>query len=246
MKRFFMILGLLSLVMGQSADSLFQLGNKYYTAEKYQQAANVYEQLSRRVAHEDLYLNLGNSYFRMGQMGNAIWAYEKGNALSPRDSDINYNLKFVRSQIRDRILPPDDFFLVAFYRAIVEKLTVPDLITLGGLIFMLLGFLYVLQLQSFFTEKLASIANGTLLLSIFATGWIMLDKYWDVSDQQKGIVIVTAVDVRSGPVKRGENVVFQIHEGTKAEITTTQTGWYEVILLDGKKGWVPASQMRLL
>ena len=246
MKRFFMILSLLSLVMGQSADSLFQLGNKYYTAEKYQQAANVYEQLSRRVAHEDLYLNLGNSYFRMGQMGNAIWAYEKGNALSPRDSDINYNLKFVRSQIRDRILPPDDFFLVAFYRAIVEKLTVPDLITLGGLIFMLLGFLYVLQLQSVFTEKLASVANGTLLLSIFVTGWIMLDKYWDVSEKQKAIVIVRAVDVRSGPIRRGENVVFQIHEGTKAEITITQTGWYEVILLDGKKGWVPATQMRLL
>jgi uncharacterized protein YgiM (DUF1202 family) len=74
----------------------------------------------------------------------------------------------------------------------------------------------------------------------------MLDKYWDVSDKQEGIVIASAVDVRSAPIARGENVVFRIHEGTKVDITTMQPGWYEVILLDGKKGWIPAEEVRTL
>ena len=74
----------------------------------------------------------------------------------------------------------------------------------------------------------------------------MLDKYWDVSDQHEGIIIASAIDVRSSPIARGENVVFRIHEGTKVEITTSQPGWFEIILLDGKKGWVSAEEVRTL
>jgi flagellar basal body rod protein FlgF len=30
------------------------------------------------------------------------------------------------------------------------------------------------------------------------------------------------------------------------DITTTQPGWLEVILLDGKKGWIPTGDVRAL
>ena len=214
--------------------------------EQYHQAANYYENLSEKVEHENLYLNLGNAYFRMGEVGHAVWAYEKGHALSPRDGDINYNLSYVRSQVRDRIQAPDDLFFLAFYRSILEKLTILDLIKLGGLLFIGLGGIYVLRLNGTISEKLGGILNSILLVSIVTAGWIMLDKYWDVSDEQEGIIIASAIDVRSSPIARGENVVFRIHEGTKVEITTSQPGWFEIILLDGKKGWVPAEEVRTL
>ena len=214
--------------------------------EQYHQAANYYENLSEKVEHENLYLNLGNAYFRMGEVGHAVWAYEKGHALSPRDGDINYNLSYVRSQVRDRIQAPDDLFFLAFYRSILEKLTILDLIKLGGLLFIGLGGLYVLRLNGTISEKLGGILNSILLVSVVIAGWIMLDKYWDVSDEQEGIIIASAIDVRSSPIARGENVVFRIHEGTKVEITTSQPGWFEIILLDGKKGWVPAEEVRTL
>ncbi|MEA1882490.1 MAG: SH3 domain-containing protein [Candidatus Marinimicrobia bacterium] len=235
-----------SLIIGQTSDSLFHLANRYYETEQYRQAANHYEILSRQVEHEDLYLNLGNAYFRMGEVGHAVWAYEKGYALSPRDGDINYNLNYVRTQVRDRILPPDDFFLVAFYRSNIEKLTILDLLILGGLIFIGLGGLYILRIYGTIPKRSGRILNGILLIAVLSTGWIMLDKYWNVSDKQEGIVIASAVDVRSAPIARGENVVFRIHEGTKVDITTSQPGWFEVILLDGKKGWVPEDEVRAL
>lgn len=245
MKRLIFML-CLSIGWAQSPDSLYQLGNRYYEAEQFTQAANTYEKLSRQVVHEDLYLNLGNAYYRMGELGHAIWAYEKGTSLSPRNGDLNYNLNFVRTQVRDRILPPEDFVFVAIYRAIVEKLTILDLMTLAGFLFMGLGGIYVLRINGFVAEKVGSIVNGIFLVSLLSTGWIMLDKYWDVSDQSEAIVIASAVDVRSAPIERGENVVFRIHEGTKVDITTTQAGWFEVILLDGKKGWIPAENVRTL
>ena len=240
------ILLIFSLGWSQSADSLYQLGNRYYEAEQYKQAANTYERLSRQFIHEDLYLNLGNAYYRMGEVGHAIWAYEKGHSLAPRNKDLNYNLNFVRTQVRDRILPPDDFILVTLYRAIIEKLTILDILTLGGFLFIGVGMVYVCRVNGIIGRQLGGILNVVFIILILSAGWIMLDKYWDVSEQHKAIVITSAVDVRSSPIKRGENIVFRIHEGTKVDITTTQTGWYEVILLDGKKGWIPSENVRTI
>jgi tetratricopeptide (TPR) repeat protein len=243
MRQFLILLILSTAMFGQSPDSLFNLGNRYYGAEQFTQAANFYERLSKQVEHEDLYLNLGNAYFRMGELGHAVWAYEKGYALSPRDRDLNYNLNFIRSQVRDRIQPPEDFFVVAFYRAIIEKLTILDLLIMGGFSFAGLGIFYFLRANGHIFEKTGTVFNAILLLSVLVTVWTMLDKYWDVSDKQEGVVISSAVDVRSAPIARGENVVFRIHEGTKVDIATTQPGWFEVILLDGKKGWIPSDEV---
>ena len=75
---------------------------------------------------------------------------------------------------------------------------------------------------------------------------MVLDKYWSVSDKSYGIVLVPAVDVRSAPVMRGQNVVFRIHEGTKVEIQNSELGWNEIILLDGKKGWILSEDIKEL
>jgi len=76
--------------------------------------------------------------------------------------------------------------------------------------------------------------------------WVSVDKYWKFTDINEAIVISTSVDVRSAPIQRGENVVFRVHEGTKAQITAVESGWYEIILLDGKKGWLSTQDMRKL
>ena len=237
---------LLSISVCQNTDSLFQLGNDYYLDEKYVQAINIFEKISKDYEHEDLYLNLGNSYYRVGMLGNAIWSYERGHLLSPRDNDINYNLIYVRNQIRDRIIPPDDFFLIAVYRAIIEKLTLLDLIAMSGLILLSLGILYVSKNFSILSNKISGIMNATLLILIFSNGFIILDKYWAVSDRENGVVISIESDVRSSPINRGENIVFIIHEGTKVEVVTKQPGWYEIVLLDGKKGWISIDEVRII
>ena len=81
---------------------------------------------------------------------------------------------------------------------------------------------------------------------MFITSVIILDKYWDVSDSEHGIVTSISLDVRSSPFSRGENIVFVIHEGTKFDIINKQQGWYEILLLDGKKGWVLSNKVRII
>ena len=237
---------LLSIVTTQSSHSLFQLGNTYYENEQYETAASTYEQLENDYSHEYLYLNLGNSYYRMGELGNAVWAYEKAYSIAPRDQDIIYNLNFVRSQVRDRIIPPDNFFIFSLYTAFLDKTTILDISVLGGLLFIIISIIYLMNSYLLIPEKLNSIINSTLILTLVFLIWVSVDKYWKFTDINEAIVISTSVDVRSAPIQRGENVVFRVHEGTKAQITAVDSGWYEIILLDGKKGWLSTQDMRKL
>ena len=244
MKIFKYLIFINSILLSQAADSLFLLGNRYYMNEQFDEAINVYENLAIKYENEDLYLNLGNSYYKIGQLGNAIWAYEKGYLLSPRDNDINYNLNFVRNQIKDRIIPPEDFFIISIYRSIVNKLTLIDLITILGMVILSISILFILHWKRRFSNKLYSAFNAILLIVMLIISGIILDKYWDVSDSEHGIVTSISLDVRSSPVSRGENIVFVIHEGAKFEIINNQEGWYEISLLDGKKGWIFSKEER--
>tara|TARA_B000000475_G_scaffold218528_1_gene181240 strand:+ start:35 stop:583 length:549 start_codon:yes stop_codon:yes gene_type:complete len=180
----------------------------------------------------------------MGELGNAIWAYEKGHSISPRDQDILYNLNLVRSQVKDRIVPPDNFFLFSLYKAALDKTTILDIIILGGFFFLTISIIYLIKSYFFINEKINTFFNYALTICLLFLVWMSFDKYWSISDINEAIVISPSIDVRSAPISRGENVVFRIHEGTKVQITTTETGWYEILLLDGKKGWVNNQYMR--
>ena len=56
--------------------------------------------------------------------------------------------------------------------------------------------------------------------------------------KNEGIIISSIVNVRSAPIDRDEKIIFRIHEGLKVDIVQSQPGWFEIILLDGKKGWI--------
>ena len=57
------------------------------------------------------------------------------------------------------------------------------------------------------------------------------------------IVTSSAVNVKSTPAENGTDL-FVIHEGTKANIIDdTMKEWKEVVLDDGKRGWIMTSDM---
>ena len=82
-------------------------------------------------------------------------------------------------------------------------------------------------------------AQVFFLISTLIIHGVVLDKYWELSDQEEGVVVSPVVNVRSAPVDSNEKVIFRIHEGLKVDIAQSQPGWFEIILLDGKKGWIP-------
>ena len=239
------IIGIIMLLMVSlqseriSADSLFALGNRYFRIEKYDYALDAYSAILEQVEHPDLYFNMGNTFYRSGDVGKAVWAYEKGLQFSPRQKDLNHNLDIVNTRVQDRIEMPQGYFFIEWYSSLKNQYTLQDLIVWGGLMILLFAF------AGFFKEFgiLDMVFAGRtqiffLILTVVIHG-LALDKYWELSDREEGVVVSSVVNVRSAPVDRDEKVIFRIHEGLKVDIAQSQPGWFEIILLDGKKGWIP-------
>jgi len=221
-----------------SADSLFALGNRYFSIEKYDYALDAYLAILEKVENPDLYFNIGNTYYRQGNLGQAIWAYEKGIQLSPLHKDLKYNLDFVNARVKDRIEVPKGILFIEMYRTIKRNVKLNDLLLWGGIMILLASFATFFKVFNILDNIFAY--RMTVILFIFSLllHMIALDKYWEISDKNEGIIISSIVNVRSAPIDRDEKIIFRIHEGLKVDIVQSQPGWFEIILLDGKKGWI--------
>ncbi len=236
-----------SLLQAETPADLFLAGNKAMETEKYEDAAKDYEALlSQGLEHPDLYYNLGNAYYKLGYIGKAVWAYEKGRQFAPRDADINYNLELVNARVADRIEMPETIFLVQWYRQFKHLFTLGDLLTMGSGLLVLAGLFFLLRYR--WPNKSAWFMSVTIIIFILSLGVhaVALDKYWDITDLKEAVIVDPEVQAYSAPLERAETVQFKIHEGTKVEVTQTQPGWREIILLDGKKGWIRTKSVFML
>lgn len=240
----------ISALFAQSAvelDSLYEIGNQAMLQENFETAIENYEQiLTQGNSHPDLYYNLGNAYYRTSQIGTAVWAYEKGLQIAPRDKDLQFNLSLANTRVRDRIEMPQTMLFLEQYRAIKKSATLVDIILVTATIFMVGAFIYFLKKY----YRWQSLWISRLLITFFMISLVIhlmaLDKYFEISDTKEVIIIQTEVDIYSAPFERSETVLFRLHEGVKAEITQEQQGWLEIILIDGKKGWLQTKKVRYL
>lgn len=56
-------------------------------------------------------------------------------------------------------------------------------------------------------------------------------------DDTSAVVMTASTAVKSSPDKSSTDL-FVLHEGTVVTITDRLDGWCEVVIADGKKGWV--------
>jgi tetratricopeptide (TPR) repeat protein len=231
--------------LGQNVDSLYKQGSSYLKSGQYEKAVSTFEMiLNQGISHEDLYYNLGNSYYRLGSYGNSIWAYEKAIKLYPLDVDAKFNLSLANAHVKDRILIPETHLFLKWYRFFKSSLTFSQFLSISAL-FVLLASIYYLVINVF-RINFRWLPLQIFLFLAFVLHGILLDKYWDISEQNEGIITDYEVEAFSGPFVRSDAVLFKIHEGIKVSINHDQGDWVEISLLDGKKGWIKLNQLRLL
>ena len=94
------------------------------------------------------------------------------------------------------------------------------------------------------SKILMTVSSAGLMLVILFSA-VFADIYFDISDTEAGVVIAHEGRVYAAPSK-SSNLLFVIHEGTKAEISSRQYPWIEIELIDGKKGWLDSKVLRPL
>ncbi|MBI4652430.1 tetratricopeptide repeat protein [Candidatus Desantisbacteria bacterium] len=212
----------------------FRLGNSYYEKAQYDKAIEEYEKiLKNEIKNAIVYYNLGNAYYKSGRIGNAIVNFERARLLSPRDTDININLKFAKLKTKDKIPEINEIMFDLIMNYATDFFTINEL-TLASSVtyFLLLGLLFLIILSR--KKHPAFLSIFILFFALTITSLVY--KIMDTQYTKKGIVLADNLEVRSGPGS-DNTLIYAVNEGTKVEILKEDSDYYEIILPNGEKGW---------
>ena len=228
--------------------TLFEQGKEQYKNGKYQEAILSWMKiLESGETSAELYFNLGNSQYKLNQIGPSIYYYEKALQLSPNDNDIKNNLAFAENARIDVIEPLPESVFRKWFRSIAENFTFDGwaILTVGCSIGFVGLFLSYYFSYSEKTKRLlfaSSILVGFFFIATLSMAFIT---HKDSSKKHPAIIFSNQLQVKTEP-SMGSNSAFVLHEGTKVQITAQDGNWFRIMLADGKDGWVPASDLKQL
>lgn len=235
-------------LMAANVDSLKVVADSAYAKEDFATAAKTYRKIVKQGESAAVCYNLGNCYYRMDDIAQSILWYERAALLSPGDDDIRFNLDMARSKTIDRITPRHEFFFVTWYRSMTNWMSADDWARLSVVLFVLcLAALavYIYGKQMWLRKSGFTLAFVLLLATLLGNicAWSQRSRQ---STREGAIVMAPSVVVKSTPSKTGSDL-FVLHEGTRVEIRDNSLSeWAEVVLADGKQGWVEKKQIEVI
>jgi hypothetical protein len=248
------LLSMLAAMMGNAApavvqQSFFEEGNRQYQNGDYDAALNSYLQiLESGFESGALHYNIGNCYFKQGDLGRSILFYERALALNPRDDDAHANLELARSLTADEITPLPGFWVLRLVDWWVHALPGSLLVVIVALsyLFGTTALVILILSRSRVMEmwvRGVAIVSGVLVL-VFGVNLVAVEL--GVGAPVEAIVLVDEVSVQSAPSDDMALQVFTIHEGTKMRLDQQSGEWAEIVLADGKVGWVRVEVLEII
>ena len=215
------------------AQSAFDEANAAYAEGRYGEAAAMYQSLLDEQPDAQVYYNLGNAYFKQGELAQSILAYERALRLNPNDKDAKYNLAFAQSRITDNITE-QDFFLTSWARAIRNQLKEQTwlILSIGLFLLTLIGIsLFLLNRTTWLRKTAFHVAWIALLFSLIA-GLNARSLHQRDTLRNEAIITQGIVNAKSSPDRSGTDL-FTLHEGTKVTVRVGRNeGWIRLTCLE--------------
>jgi tetratricopeptide (TPR) repeat protein len=253
MKKIILILTVIlllfnSLLKAENINSKFASANELYKKGKYSEAISGYLDISNDgYKSAELYYNIGNSYFKMEKVPDAILFYERAKKLAPDDEDINFNLKIANLKIVDKINTVPKIFFMEWYENLHSTFSSSSWSTLS-IIFIWLTFIFLsgyfliwnigMRKISFFSASASLIIAIACIFFAFEQSGIELSK-------NSAIVLSPSVYIKSSPDKTSTDL-FILHEGTKVTILDQVGDWKKIKIADGNVGWLPIKTIEII
>ena len=248
MKRLILpLLFLAPLVFADQAEYMFEQGVVAYQNAEYEQAINHFESaLNHGKASAALYYNLGNAYYKIGEIGPSILNYERAKQLAPHDPDIEFNLNVAQLQVVDKIPSPEMDYFFKLSTSIKNALTLQQLtaVTLGMYI-LLFALLIARLFAHHLLHNVIRYSIIPLLVVLLLSTFLFVIRIREDVRVQHAIILSDKVSVTSGPAEDATEM-FALHEGVKVRVIDRSEDFVRIRLSDGKDGWVPLSTLDVI
>lgn len=243
-----LLLAVVASVQAQDADALFESGKEHYKADAFQEAIADWKAILDKGQHSKaVYFNLGNAYYKLGEVAPSIYYYEKALQLDPTDKEVKNNLVFAQNLRIDVIEPLPKTVFTRFYDSTIGSMdsNLWAWLSVGLLMAGVLSFLGYYFSATTVRKRIlfvGSLVLFGLMLFSFTAAYLSAS---DEKNERSAIVFSDTMDVREAPKNSG-TVAFQLHAGTKLEIIDQDGDWLRIKLSNGKDGWVSASALKEL
>lgn len=253
MKRVLFILFAIATVFGSASAAEnctgIEAGAKAYNDGDFERAIDEWRTCADNGFQDaDLFYNLGNAYFRNGNLGFSIFYYKKALRLHPSDDDILHNLKFAQAMTRDKVDEDEEEnpILSAFFKAHHALSLKAQLFTLLALFWAII--LVGIGRRLLMGEKSKNVCTGVIfaLSCIFcvigaSAGYKVFVAETDIT----GVVTAKDADVVSAPSDRSQTLN-TLSEGTSFEVLSEQGNFVEIRLGEKVKGFVKRSEVGIV
>lgn len=249
MKRrfiFTMVLFFGYISFAQTADELFSKANDFYKNGQYTKAAQLYLIIEKSgLESDDLYFNLGNSYYKLNKVAPSIYYYEKALKINPMHEDASNNLAFAKRMTIDVIEDLPKTFFQRFSSNVIQKLTYNTWAILGVTASFLAALLFLLYYFSSSPKRKIFYFNITIFAVFVMTVSVIFaySNYETTQKSRSAIIFASKSEIKNAPSLNSETV-FELHEGTKVTILDELSNWKKIKLADGKIGWVNVADIK--
>ncbi|MDR2511582.1 MAG: tetratricopeptide repeat protein [Bacteroidales bacterium] len=209
-----------------------------YVNNDFQKATEIYDSIAKSgVVAPELYYNLGNCYFRMGNYPLAVVNFERSLRLCPNDKDAQENLKIVNTRLKDKFEAMEDIFFVSWWKNFCAIYT-RDIWAIFALVFFILTAtcftIYWISKTYTFRKTLffsALTMFSFAIITFCASLWML-----NVENRHEVVVLKNKAKVMSAPDSGKEK--FQVNSGTKLRILDELNNTYRVEAPNGDNGWL--------
>ena len=230
-----------SLAHAQS-DVQFAKANQEYGASHFKEAIDNYEALIRGGQYSaNLFYNLGNAYFRIGDFGRSILNYERALALDRNHPESEANMRLVRDEAR-ALEMQQSMLERRLQFASLNQYSVTAAVAFWIAMLCITGLIFSRR------RSMGAVTMSILLLASFAVSAFAI---YEINNGNRGraLAIVTGKDViaRLATADNASSVL-ALPAGSEIKILSVRGDWIYAALPNNLRGWIPskdAEQVRL-
>ena len=233
-----------ALAQAPSPTALMAEANAQYEREEYADAAQRYEALiDSGYVDAALYYNLGNAYFKNGDLGRAVLNYLRAEELSPRDADIRANLDLARGRAVDQVESAGESLFASMSNVARRWATVGEMGVLSLLLWVASAIAIATLVVWRAVPRRTAVRNGAIVASsaTLVTLLLLLSMLYVNPNDDSAVVVESTLDVVSGPGQQYETE-FTLHGGAQVRLVDSRQGWVRIALPgDDLQGWAPSN-----